>query len=401
MRKSNDIGRALGKEMGNDMACDLASNTLPPEPANGHLYLHIPYCQAKCPYCDFNSIAGRDDEFTAYAHALAAEIATLPPGPYQTIFVGGGTPSIFTPQQWEIVSEALHRHLLFADDYEWTVEANPGSADAERFAAWATTGVNRISLGVQSLDDNALKFLGRVHNHAEAELAVRLAQKHVPRVSADIIIGLPDQPLSAIADVLAFYRRHNLQHASVYNLMIEPGTEFHARHRRGELPTASDESVAQQLEYLHSGLDALGLHAYETSNYAAPGQACRHNLAYWYQHDYQAAGAGAVSLLGKQRQLRHQHPAQYIAASEKKSWVKSTEDLSDTEWLTETWMLGLRLSAGININRLHAAGDEEHRWRPTADRLIKQGMLSESDGHLRLTQAGRLVQDAVTVALLP
>ena len=224
--------------------------------------------------------------------------------------------------------------------------------------------MNRISLGVQSLDNEALKFLGRVHNHAEAEAAVSLAQQHVDRVSADLIIGLPNQPVAAIDAVLDFYRRHGLQHASVYSLMIEPGTEFHARHRRGDLPTADADIVAQQLRHLQAGLVDLGLQAYETSNYAAPGQACRHNLAYWYQHDYQAAGAGAVSLIGRQRHLRHQHPAQYIAATAEKTWLKSTENLNESEWLTETWMLGLRLGRGIHHARLSAAGDVEARWRP-------------------------------------
>ena len=167
-------------------------------------------------------------------------------------------------------------------------------------------GVNRVSIGVQALDTEMLQFLGRVHDRDAAERTVALATDIFPRVSADIIIGLPEQPLSAIDDVIDFYRRHNLHHASVYSLMIEAGTEFYARHKRGELPTAAPELVAQHLQHLRQGLSDLGLLAYETSNFAHQGHACRHNLGYWYQHDY--CCRCRCSLVG-QSDPRHPTPA--------------------------------------------------------------------------------------------
>ena len=371
------------------------------EPQPGHAYIHVPYCQAKCPYCDFNSIAGRQNEFADYTAALCAEIATLPPGPYSTIFVGGGTPSILPPELWQQIGAALHQHLDLTEDYEWTMEANPGSVDSACFQSWSEIGVNRVSLGIQSLRDADLQFLGRVHTHDEAMRALALALEHFPRVSADIIIGLPEQSVADIDAVIKFYETYQLQHASVYSLMIEPGTEFYARHRRGDLPTAEAEVAAQQLTALYRGLKGLGLEAYETSNFATPGQACRHNLGYWYQHDYVAAGAGAVSLTDRARHTRHKHPAHYIAASQDQSWINHTETLSADEWLVETWMLGLRLRSGVKKKHLASAGDHEERWRSTANRLLQQGLIMETKETLSLTEEGRVLQDAVTVALLP
>ena len=149
--------------------------------------------------------------------ALCAEIATLPPGPYSTIFIGGGTPSILSPDHWHTIGDTIQQHLTLADDYEWTVEANPGSVDTACFETWSAIGVNRVSLGIQSLDDQDLQFLGRVHSHAEALQALELALAHFPRVSADIIIGLPGQSVAAIEHVVEFYRTYQLQHASVYS----------------------------------------------------------------------------------------------------------------------------------------------------------------------------------------
>jgi oxygen-independent coproporphyrinogen III oxidase len=367
-----------------------------------HLYLHIPYCTAKCPYCDFNSVAGRSDEFPQYVAALLTEVRRLPRGPYQTLFIGGGTPSILPAPLLETLLAGLRDHLVLAPNYEWTCEANPGSADAEKFRILAEHGVNRLSLGVQSTHQRHLTFLGRVHDAYQAEVALAAARAAVPRVSADLIMGLPDQTIAELEADLALYRRHDLAHASVYHLAYEPGTEFHARLGRGELAEISPEASHAYFNALWAGLEAHGLTLYETSNFAKPGHEAQHNLAYWRQADYQAAGAGAVSTLGSLRRTREKHSGRYIEAilaGGDATWKR--EELTAADRLAETWMLGLRLAEGVRLMDLVAQGDPEARWRPLADSLIGIGLLDEANGYLRLTRQGRPVQDEVTVRLLP
>lgn len=367
-----------------------------------HLYLHIPYCAAKCPYCDFNSLAGRQDEYGAYVDALLQEVATLPTLRWRTVFIGGGTPTILPPELLERLMAGLAHQLHLAEDCEWTCEANPGSADAERFAILAAHGVNRLSIGVQSVQEHHLRFLGRVHDRAQAEHALRTARQMFPRVSGDLIIGLPTQTAAEVADTISFIADHGLDHASVYHLAIEAGTEFHARYQRGELTTMDQEQSRILLDLAWDRLEALGLPAYETSNFAGPGQECRHNLAYWTQADYHAAGAGAVSTLAGRRMTRWSHPQQYIAAvreGREPSWKE--ERLDARERLIEAWMLGLRLATGVSETRLQHLGDDPARWRPTAESLAADGLLRCCDGNWTLTRAGRAVQDAVTVRLMP
>lgn len=367
-----------------------------------HLYLHVPYCDTKCPYCDFNSIAGREEERDAYVSALLSEVRSLPRGPYATVFLGGGTPTALDPGQLARLLEGVRAHVALADGYEWTCEANPGSADAGRFAVLAEHGVDRLSVGVQSVHDHHLRFLGRAHDAVAAERALAAAREAVPRVSADLIVGLPGQTRAELAREMDLYRRHDLAHASVYHLAIEPGTEFHARWRAGRLRVVDEAAGRELLERAWDRLAALGLEAYETSNFARPGQECRHNLAYWTQRDYHAAGAGAVSTVARRRVTREPHPARYIQAIRARgdaTW--RVEELDDHSVLVEAWMLGLRLARGVDPARLERLGDREERWGPIAAGLEREGLLARRDGRLRLTGRGRAVQDAVTVALLP
>jgi putative oxygen-independent coproporphyrinogen III oxidase len=367
-----------------------------------HLYLHIPYCAAKCPYCDFNSIAGRDGEHAAYVDALLAEVRRLPTGPYATVFIGGGTPTALDHRELAHCLAGIRAHIRLAPDAEWTCEANPGSADADKFRILAEHGVNRLSLGVQSTDDATLRFLGRVHDGAAAERALTAACAAVPRVSADLMFGLPGQDAAAVARDLELYRRHGLRHASVYHLAYEPGTEFHARRARGELAEIPSEDSRRLWRTVADGLAALGLEPYETSNFAAPGQESRHNLAYWRGRDYQAAGAGAVSTVDGVRLTREKHPAQYIAAiTAGADAVWRREVLTPQDRLAEAWMLGLRLAEGVDAQHLAALGDDPARWRPFAVPLIDLDLLVERDGRLALTPAGRLVQDEITARLMP
>ena len=262
--------------------------------------------------------------------------------------------------------------------------------------------MNRISLGVQSTHEHHLKYLGRIHNADEAHAAITLAQRHVPRVSADLICGLPTQTMSELAADIELYRRHNLQHASVYHLTIEPGTEFHAAWQRGQLQEISDEQGAEHLTYVRDALRDLGLHDYETSNFSASGHESRHNLAYWQQHDYHACGAGAVSTLQGVRETRHKHPAKYISEiMDGQDAIWRSETLSNHDIIYETWMCGLRLTSGVAKAALKKAGDYEKRWLQDSTYLIDLGYLRDTGSHLQLTDTGRPLQDAITARLLP
>ncbi len=367
-----------------------------------HLYLHVPYCVAKCPYCDFNSIAGRNDEHAAYVDALIAEVRRLPTGPYDTVFIGGGTPTLLVPELLERLLIGLRSHIRLAEDYEWTCEANPGSSDAQRFAVLAEHGVNRLSLGVQSTHAHHLRFLGRVHDAADADRAIAAACAAVPRVSADLMFGLPEQSEREVEADLELYRRHGLGHASVYHLAFEPGTEFHARRSRGELADIDGDASRRLIDLVGERLADLGLPAYETSNFARPGQECRHNLAYWRLADYRAAGAGAVSTIAGDRVTREKHPAAYVAAiSRGDDAVWRRERLTPAERLREAWMLGLRLADGVNLAGLAALGDDPARWLPLARPLADLGLIVLTPDHLRLAIAARHAQDEVTVRLMP
>ena len=367
-----------------------------------HLYLHVPYCAAKCPYCDFNSIAGREDEHTAYVAALLSEVRRLPRGPYATVFIGGGTPTMLGAKLLGRLLAGVRDHISLADDYEWTCEANPGSSDAERFAVLAEHGVNRLSLGVQSTHQHHLRFLGRVHDASEADRAIAAACAAVPRVSADLMFGLPGQSVAEVEADLGLYRRHRLDHASVYHLAFEPGTEFHARRSRGELADIDGDASRQLIELVGERLAGLGLAAYETSNFAVPGEECRHNLAYWRLADYQAAGAGAVSTLAGERVTREKHPAAYIAAiNAGGDAVWRRETITTLERQREAWMLGLRLAEGVDLDRLAALGDRPERWRPIAGPLADLDLIELRPNRLRLAAGARHAQDEVTVRLMP
>lgn len=367
-----------------------------------HLYLHVPYCVAKCPYCDFNSIAGREDEHARYVAALLAEVRRLPSGPYDTVFIGGGTPTFLGPRLLEELLAGVRAHIALADGYEWTCEANPGSSDAERFAVLAAHGVNRLSLGVQSTNDRLLKLLGRVHDRDQAERAVAMALAAVPRVSCDLIFAVPGQTVADLTADLDFVRRHGLRHASLYHLAFEAGTEFRAKLDRGVMHEVGEDESRERWLQVQDGLLALGLLPYETSNFAAPGHECRHNLGYWRQRDYHAAGAGAVSTVAGERTTREPHAERYLTAiGSGGDAIWKREVLTPLERQREAWMLGLRLADGVAESTLASLDDPPSRWSATATQLADLGHLVLGDGRIRLTAAGRLVQDAVTVALMP
>ena len=395
------------------LAGDRAPDVL--EPGFG-LYVHWPFCLSKCPYCDFNSHVAIDEvEHERWAQALlreldhfAAETAGRELG---SIFFGGGTPSLMAPATVAAVIERAAARFRPAGDLEITLEANPTSVEAARLADFRASGVNRVSLGVQALDDDALRALGREHGASEALHAVGLAARLFPRFSFDLIYARPGQTLAEWDAELGRALAHADGHLSVYQLTIEPGTRFHTLHAKGALRLPPDELQADLYELTQARLAAAGLPAYEISNHARPGEACRHNLVYWRGGDYLGIGPGAHGRLTIDQQRVATRTARMPRA-----WLEralrdghaelARESLSAADQVVELLLMGLRLTEGVSLRRLRR-GDGE-AFERTLDmaavrRLIADGFLETDGDRLATTAAGRERLNAVleTVIRLP
>jgi len=376
------------------------------------LYIHWPFCLSKCPYCDFNSHVRDAIDGPRWRAALLRELddtaQALPGRRVTSIFFGGGTPSLMEPATVAALLDRAAAHWPFAENVEITLEANPTSVERERLEAIRDAGVNRLSLGVQALDNLALAFLGREHDVTDALAAVETASRLFERISFDLIYGRPDQ---SIADWRAELRRaltHARGHISVYQLTLEAGTPFHALWRRGKLAALDEDMAAGLYEATQEILDAAGMPAYEVSNHATPGAESRHNLTYWRYGDYAGIGPGAhgrLTVNGVRRATqRIRSPEAWLAAVEKNGAGLESETVLDADTqLSEIMLMGLRLSEGVAETRLldatgggfEAAFDAE---RLTA--LIEGGFLVRSKSHLKTTAAGRARLDSVIAHLL-
>ena len=372
------------------------------------VYVHWPFCRAKCPYCDFNSHVrhGGVDEarfLAAYLSELAHFASLAPTRSVTSIFFGGGTPSLMRPETVAAILDAIAGHWSLESDAEITLEANPTSVEAERFAGYRAAGVNRLSLGVQALDDPSLKSLGRQHNAEEALAALALAKRHFDRVSFDLIYAREGQSVRAWEEELRRALDHAADHLSLYQLTIEEGTPFAARHAAGTLRTPNG-AVARALYLLTQELcEAAGLPAYEVSNHARPGSESRHNLIYWRGHDYAGVGPGAHSRIttdGTKRALSAiKSPEAWLAEVEISGrGFASEETLNAAEAADEYLLMGLRLSEGIDLARLAAIGGralDEDRLQA----LAREGLLTRNDTKLAATPKGRLVLNRLILEL--
>ena len=372
------------------------------------VYVHWPFCRAKCPYCDFNSHVrhGGVDEarfLAAYLSELAHFASLAPTRSVTSIFFGGGTPSLMRAETVAAILDAIAGHWSLESDAEITLEANPTSVEAERFAGYRAAGVNRLSLGVQALDDPSLKSLGRQHNAEEALAALALAKRHFDRVSFDLIYAREGQSVRAWEEELARALDHAADHLSLYQLTIEEGTPFAARHAAGTLRTPNG-AVARALYLLTQELcEAAGLPAYEVSNHARPGSESRHNLLYWRGHDYAGVGPGAHSRIttdGTKRALSAiKSPEAWLAEVEISGrGFASEETLNAAEAADEYLLMGLRLSEGIDLARLAAIGGralDEDRLQA----LAREGLLTRNDTKLAATPKGRLVLNRLILEL--
>jgi oxygen-independent coproporphyrinogen-3 oxidase len=378
-------------------------------PAAFGVYVHWPFCLSKCPYCDFNSHvrhAPIDEE--RFARAFAREIETTavrtPGREVSSIFLGGGTPSLMQPHTVGAILDAIGRHWRVADDVEVTLEANPTSVEATRFRGFRAAGVNRVSLGVQALDDASLKALGRLHTAREALDAVAIARSAFERYSFDLIYARPDQTPRMWADELKMAISEAAEHLSLYQLTIEPETPFFALHAAGKLKTPDEATARALYDVTQEVCSQQGLPSYEISNHARVGAECKHNLVYWRGQEYAGVGPGAHGRLDiggvRHAIATEKRPETWLMRVEASGHGVITDDsLNSEERADEFLLMGLRLAEGIDPQRYR-----ELAGRPLDPNRIavlrEEGAIEvDASGRLRVTQAGFPVLDAVVADL--
>ena len=373
------------------------------------LYIHWPFCLAKCPYCDFNSHVRSGVDTAAWEAALLADMrfeAELAAGePFDSIFFGGGTPSLMPP---ELVARLLAEaeHLWgFAPDIEITLEANPSSVETGKFGALAEAGVNRVSLGVQALDDDVLRFLGRLHDAYEALVALETAQRHFKRVSFDLIYARPGQSEAQWHRELARALDFGTGHLSLYQLTIEPQTRFATDVRRAIFTPLDDERAADLYIQTQEMTQAAGFPAYEISNHARPGEESRHNLTYWRYRDYVGIGPGAHGRRGAMATLRHKKPENYLAAVARQGHgLQDERALEKSEQASEALLMGLRLSEGVDLTALGSRFGFAPEHLIDAEKLAlhqRLGLTRREGDRVVVTPAGMPLLDALLADLVP
>jgi putative oxygen-independent coproporphyrinogen III oxidase len=372
------------------------------------VYVHWPFCKAKCPYCDFNSHVrhGGVDEarfLAGYLKELSHFAFRAPGRTVTSIFFGGGTPSLMSPRIVEAILDAIANHWSVDRDAEITLEANPTSVEAENFAGYRAAGVNRLSLGVQSLDDASLRALGRQHSADEALTALDLAKKTFGRVSFDLIYAREGQSLDQWRAELTRALTYAADHLSLYQLTIEDGTPFAARHAAGRLHVPDGDRASEMYALTQELCEQAGLPAYEISNHARPGSESRHNLIYWRGHDYAGIGAGAHARItenGIKRALSTiRSPESWLAQTELRGHgLASDEPLSTQETAEEYLLMALRLAEGLDLARLEALSGRS--LDPSRlDMLESDGLLARNGARLRATPSGRLVLERLILEL--
>ncbi len=373
------------------------------------LYIHWPFCAAKCPYCDFNSHVSQKIDQHAWRDAYLSELkraaAETPGRILNAVFFGGGTPSLMDPDIVADIIAAIKTHWPIANDLEITLEANPSSVEAGRFAGFRQAGVSRVSMGIQALNDPDLKRLGRLHNTAEALAAFDIARTHFERVSFDLIYGRQDQNCAAWQEELKQALTLAIDHISLYQLTIENGTAFGDRYARGKLRGLPDEDLGADMYTATQDIcGEMGMPAYEVSNHARDGAQSRHNLIYWRYGDYIGIGPGAHGRLT----LNNTKWATECFSNPKR-WLESTtggmserprERLSRAEQATEFLLMGLRLKEGVSLSRFEALSGSALASEKLGH-LTEIGMISVFGDRLIVTDQGFMVLNAVIEGLLP
>jgi oxygen-independent coproporphyrinogen-3 oxidase len=367
------------------------------------LYIHWPFCVTKCPYCDFNSHVRAQVDDAAWCAALLADLRfeaeKLPDHRLASIFFGGGTPSLMPPATVEALISAAITHWKPLESIEITLEANPSSVESARFAGFAAAGINRLSLGLQALDDADLRILGRPHDLAQGLAALEIAQKHFGRVSFDLIYDRPGMTIVSWEAELARALGFGTDHLSLYQLTLEPGTRFTALHRQGKLVLPDADTSADLFEMTRAMTTAAGLPAYEVSNHARPGSESRHNIAYWTYGDYAGIGPGAHGRRMGVATERLKKPESWLAAVVGSGHGMASETpLRPDERATEALVMGLRLASGVDAAAFAARTGMQLEAVLRPQRVAQyaaQGLIEHDAAGLRLTVAGQPFVDAV------
>ena len=375
------------------------------------LYVHWPFCVSKCPYCDFNSHVADTVDPAAWQRSLLAELdyygIKTKGRRLDSVFFGGGTPSLMPPAIAGALLDALAGYWSLAPDLEITLEANPSSVEAQKFVDFRAAGVNRVSVGVQSLDNDALRFLGRAHSATDAIQAITIAERTFERTSFDLIYALPGQSRAAWSGQLATALARNPGHLSLYQLTIERGTPFFSDHRNGAFFLPEEDLAADLYELTGEMTEKAGLPAYEVSNHAAIGQESRHNLTYWRGGDYVGIGPGAhgrLTIDGKRLQTEQiPGPANWLSAvAEKGNATRLSATVSDTEQIEEFLLMGLRLAAGIDRDlfaRITGRALDDCIDQAQLPALEAAGLVVADAQGLRATAAGLQRLNAIIAAI--
>lgn len=373
------------------------------------LYIHWPFCLAKCPYCDFNSHVRQGIDEALWSRALlsdmAREAAVAGGEALESVFFGGGTPSLMPPALVARLLEEAERLWGFAPGIEITLEGNPTSVESANYAALAVAGVNRVSLGLQALDDATLQFLGRHHSVEEGLKAVEVAQKHFSRVNFDLIYARPNQTADEWCNELSQALAIGTGHLSLYQLTIEPGTKFESMVRRGEFTPLDDDASADLFALTGELTTAAGLPAYEVSNHARPGEESRHNLTYWRYQDYCGIGPGAHGRRGGLATVRHKKPENWLEAVDRKGdGIAEARTLGICEQASEAMLMGLRLAEGIDLAAL------ADRFGLSEDALcdpeklsfyVARGLAWRKSSRIGISGEGMVLLDALLGELVP
>lgn len=367
------------------------------------LYIHIPFCAARCHYCDFFTFAGKENLIDDYVSALCYELMSLSREhdvTVKTIFFGGGTPSILQPAHFDKIFNTLHRNFTVIPDAEITVECNPGTLTKEKVRALKYCGVNRISLGVQSMNDEELKFLGRIHTSSEViENYNLLRREGFSNINMDFIFGFPGHTLKEWKDTLAHAVSFHPDHLSAYNFILEEETKFYELHLKGKLKLIDDEEELRHYEFLIDFLASHGFHHYEISNFAKFDHECKHNLIYWENEDYLGAGPSAWSYINGERRESTRDLKTYIktqgAGGRGRGAVKK-EKISKQE-ISDTLMMGLRLTKGISLKTFQGKFGQplEKLHGGTIEKFTRLGLMETYGDYLRLTRKGLFLSNEV------
>jgi oxygen-independent coproporphyrinogen-3 oxidase len=371
------------------------------------LYIHFPFCRRRCSYCSFVSYQGREADIPDYVKALNKELAIRAAGQrLRSIYFGGGTPSLLSPKQVREILSFAHSHFTVDAGAEITLEANPGTIDRQSLAAIKATGINRLSLGVQSLDDDELALLGRIHTASEAREAVRLARNAgFTNLSFDLIYGLPDQALAGWRRTLDEAIDLNPEHISLYPLTLEYDAPLWIATQQGKVPPTDPDFTADQYELAQDTLQEHGYNHYEISNWAKEGYECRHNLVYWHNLPYLGVGVAAHSYIDGRRLSNTEDLDSYLNAfsGNLPPARELDEEIGPELQLSETVILGLRLSEGIGLDDIERRFgiDLLRHYQQQINETATLGLLEYSGQHIRLTRRGRLLGNEVFWRFLP